>query len=466
MSSSLEAAKREFCKKFTEKSSNDWTKVLAGQDFAPRSGKYTLVEMDYSEKTSNNKGTAATGASSDDDDEEEVAASTLSTEIQALIQLICDVRMITASLARQGCDVAKMPLGQISQNMVREGFKALKAIEVELAKPAPSRQVLTELSSRFFTVVPHDFGFKNIRDCVIMDAKTLQAKLQLVEDLEQLFQAHDVLDRKTARQKALARAKQQQAKSKTAVKMILPNPIDEQYQRLRCDTTVLDHSEWNAAGGAHFFVKQYVLQTHAATHHLKVQVCNVFAVHRADEEGKYRAWKAGASKDKKRWVDNRALLWHGSRLTNWAGILSQGLRIAPPEAPVSGYMFGKGVYFADSFSKSANYCRSPEKSSGLLLLCEVALGRQNELHAADYHAQTACAQAGCHSTYGIGRSKPDPASDLQLSLGDMQNVRVPQGQLVPNADLGKAQGHLLYNEFIVYDVAQIRTRYLVEVKFG
>jgi poly [ADP-ribose] polymerase 2/3/4 len=43
----------------------------------------------------------------------------------------------------------------------------------------------------------------------------------------------------------------------------------------------------------------------------------------------------------------RLLLWHGSRTTNFAGILKQGLRIAPPEAPVNGYMFGKGVYFAD-----------------------------------------------------------------------------------------------------------------------
>lgn len=42
-------------------------------------------------------------------------------------------------------------------------------------------------------------------------------------------------------------------------------------------------------------------------------------------------------------------------MSNVAGILSQGLRIAPPEAPVSGYMFGKGVYFADMASKSANY---------------------------------------------------------------------------------------------------------------
>ena len=43
---------------------------------------------------------------------------------------------------------------------------------------------------------------------------------------------------------------------------------------------------------------------------------------------------------------NRQLLWHGSRITNFTGILSQGLRIAPPEAPVQGYMFGKGIYTA------------------------------------------------------------------------------------------------------------------------
>ena len=33
-------------------------------------------------------------------------------------------------------------------------------------------------------------------------------------------------------------------------------------------------------------------------------------------------------------MHNRMLLWHGSRATNYAGILSQGLRIAPPEAPI------------------------------------------------------------------------------------------------------------------------------------
>lgn len=66
------------------------------------------------------------------------------------------------------------------------------------------------------------------------------------------------------------------------------------------------------------------------------------------------------------------LLWHGSRIANFVGILSQGLRIAPPEAPVSGYLFGKGIYLADMIDKSAHYCRSYGSDTALCLLVEVA----------------------------------------------------------------------------------------------
>lgn len=37
-------------------------------------------------------------------------------------------------------------------------------------------------------------------------------------------------------------------------------------------------------------------------------------------------------------------------------------------------MFGKGIYFADAFAKSAGYCRSYGGQPACLLLCEVALG--------------------------------------------------------------------------------------------
>ena len=53
----------------------------------------------------------------------------------------------------------------------------------------------------------------------------------------------------------------------------------------------------------------------------------------------YQIWKVAREGEKKRHkpfrdLPNRMLLWHGSRNTNYAGIFSQGLRIAPPEAPV------------------------------------------------------------------------------------------------------------------------------------
>ena len=49
----------------------------------------------------------------------------------------------------------------------------------------------------------------------------------------------------------------------------------------------------------------------------KLKILEIFE---AEKEGKFTD------------VGNRMLLWHGSRLTNWAGILSSGLKIAPPEA--------------------------------------------------------------------------------------------------------------------------------------
>lgn len=112
-------------------------------------------------------------------------------------------------------------------------------------------------------------------------------------------------------------------------------------------------------------IETYVKKTHAPTHNsYTLDILDVFKIDREGETTKFR----------KDIAENKLLLWHGSRLTNFAGILSQGLRIAPPEAPVTGYMFGKGVYFADMVSKSANYCfTNKNNNTGLLILNEVHL---------------------------------------------------------------------------------------------
>ena len=186
--------------------------------------------------------------------------------------------------------------------------------------------------------------------------------------------------------------------------------------------------------------------THASTHnYYTLTVLDIFEIDRETEAERF-------TKN----IQNRMLLWHGSRLTNWVGILSQGLRIAPPEAPVSGYMFGKGVYFADMVSKSANYCcTSRENNVCCMLLCDVALGTPNELIHADFNANRL--PAGKHSTKGVGTTEPDPSTYKTLN-----GMTVPVGRGVPSS----TQGHLMYNEYIVYDVAQIKMKYLFKMRFN
>ncbi|KAJ0113102.1 hypothetical protein Patl1_00985 [Pistacia atlantica] len=154
---------------------------------------------------------------------------------------------------------------------------------------------------------------------------------------------------------------------------------------------------------------------------------------------------------------NRMLLWHGSRLTNWAGILSQGLRIAPPEAPGSGCDFGKGVYFSDMFSRSVGYCGANSKSpDAVLLLCEVALGDMNELLTLDCNADKL--PKGKLSTKGVGKIAPDLSQAQVLEDGVIVPLGLPKEQSYPMVACR-------HNEYIVYNVEQIRMRYVVHAKF-
>jgi len=117
-------------------------------------------------------------------------------------------------------------------------------------------------------------------------------------------------------------------------------------------------------------------------------------------------------------------LWHGSRLTNYVGILSQGLRVAPPEAPVTGYMFGKGIYFADIASKSAQYCKASKTNPvGCLLLCEVALGLPMEKYYADYNANLMTEEYS--SVKGVGRSSPQVFEEVE------EGVKMASGKIEP-----------------------------------
>lgn len=87
------------------------------------------------------------------------------------------------------------------------------------------------------------------------------------------------------------------------------------------------------------------------------------------------------------------------------------MRIAPPEAPKTGYAFGKGVYFADCIAKSGAYtCHYLSKNIGLLLLCQVALGNPAERNSSDANVDDYVKNSNgkYHSCHAIGNRVPDP----------------------------------------------------------
>jgi len=328
--------------------------------------------------------------------------------------------MMTKAMIEVGYDAKKLPLGRLSKKTIQQGYEVLKQISDELEKSKPKD--LMYLSNEFYTLIPHDFGFTV--PPVIKDKAHLKQKLEMVEALADIEIATKLL-------KITSGGRE--------------NPVDVHYQKLKCGITPLDHKseEWE-------IIQEYITNTHAKTHNkYGLTIKDIFEMDREGETERFKDYK----KNK-----NRMLLWHGSRLTNFVGIISQGLRIAPPEAPVTGYMFGKGVYFADMVSKSANYCNTTrESNNGCMLLCEVALGKCNNLFAADYYADKL--PAGCLSTKGCGTTQPAESGFRTLKDGCVVPCGTSETATLPQAT------SLLYNEYIVYDVNQIRVRYLIDLQF-
>ena len=437
---SLAQAKAEFCDKFEQKTANAWQDR---ERFATVPGKYTLLQRDYGSASS---AAPAAAPSSSGGGPSRAVESALDARVQKFVALICDLRMMEQHMREIGFDAEKMPLGKLKKETILQGYRVLKQLSqivVGGSGGASSgsassggagfggrREEILQLSNAFYSLIPHvsydEKGGTRAQLPMLNTAQMIKDKVEMIEALGSIELASKIIDT-------------------GAGSGFDVHPIDARYAELRSRLTPVERGT-----PLHTMLEQYMKRTHAATHSsYTLELLEAFEIEREGE--------AAAFTD----VGNRQLLWHGSRLTNWCGILSQGLRIAPPEAPVTGYMFGKGVYFADMVSKSANYCFATGSSDvGVISLSEVALGGTYDRLQAEYTAAESCKKAGKHATWGKGKTAPDPAGDTTLP-GDA-GLKVPMGQGKPT---GVKDSSLLYNEFIVYDTKQIKQRFVLMVKF-
>ena len=457
----LQKAIDVFCKKFNDKSVNDFYEICVykSEEFLKRANKYELIEMDYGDENENAEDESEAGsdfsidesASKEDYKKKAPVESKLSKELQSVINLICDFKKMETKVKELNFDTTRSPLGKITKEQIKKGYEILSEIEAELAKPGrgPSHSRLVSLTSNYYTKIPHVFGMKV--PPTICDKGHLKQECDLLEVLSDIEVVTKIIKEKSGKSSS----------SKAPQKHIL----DEDYEKLNCNLDLLssDSKEVN-------LIQKLLTHTHAPTHkppyrwYKKIKLINAFKINSlVQNDTTFEPFLN----------QNRKLLWHGSRITNIAGILKTGLRIAPPEAPVTGYMFGKGVYFADSCSKSAHYCdigevnrSSSSNTQRFLLLADVAIGQPHTLKNASYEAPEIMQKHKKDSIFGMGQY-----SYKKVGESDFEGAKIPKisddtksDQCILEADQ-KCDSSLLYNEFIVYDTNRINLKYLCQVDF-
>ncbi|XP_074528212.1 protein mono-ADP-ribosyltransferase PARP3 [Halichoeres trimaculatus] len=411
-----EDAVKDFEKKFKDKTKNNWSDR---SNFVSHAGKYTLIEVDGEED-------AEVKVDSVDGKTIKVTKTvqpcTLDSATGSLIELIFSNDMFKEAMECMNLDIKKMPLGKLSKVQIAKGFDVLEEIEAAMNRKAKSG-LLEELSSKFYTIIPHNFG-RN-RPPTINDKEIVEQKKEMLMVLADIELAQTL---KTETEKA------QEEMVET-----VPHPLDQDYNSLKCVLTLLDKNTET------FKVIEKYLKATSENGYYKPKIINVWEVDREKEGQRFREHDS---------LENRRLLWHGTNIAVVAAILKSGLRIMPH----SGGRVGRGIYFASENSKSAGYVRC-SKNTGVMFLNEVALGKEHTITRDNSSLKKA--PSGSDSVVARGSVEPDPSKDIFITL-EGKSVAVPQGKPIQQPQF--SDSYFSNSEYLIYKESQCRMRFLLELQ--
>jgi len=300
---------------------------------------------------------------------------------------------VAAKITAKGIET---PLGILTLGQIQKGEVILHELYGQFQKKKNAQGEIQRLTGEFYTLIPHRIGRTRaaVQAAVIDSLEAFEQKqetLQLMKDMLQVNGEGNVLYHSQSR---------------------------AQYDALRCAIDYVDPASptWKE-------IRDYVINSQVKSKSIKV--VNVFTLRREAEWGSFAES-----------VGNLRLMFHGSRIKNWVGLLSRGILL--PKIVVSlgvnrtdaGWL-GNGIYFGDAACTSAFYTTAGRKGTRFMGLARVALGRMK-----DYHK----------ITYGLA----GPPSGYDSCHG------------VRNG--GKQTSQFADDEYVVYDTKQQRLEYLVEFK--
>jgi poly [ADP-ribose] polymerase 2/3/4 len=304
-----------------------------------------------------------------------VKQSSLSTGVQALVRYIYDeaTHALTTSVAAKiTANGIETPLGVLTLGQIEKGEQILHDLYDVFQKKKKDRVELERLTGEFYTAIPHRIGRTRaaVDTAVIETLEVFEQKqniLQLMKDMLQVNgEANVLFDAK----------------------------IDQEYEALGCDIVPVE-----SADPMYREMADHVIKSQIKTKTISVK--NIYKVKRKHEWG---AFTTG--------IDNQRLLFHGSRIQNWVGILSRGILL--PKIVVSlgvnrtdaGWL-GNGIYFGDAACTSLFYTTPGRHKTRFMAVARVALGKMMDYTKITYGL--AGPPAGFDSTHGVRNTPKTPS---------------------------------------------------------
>jgi len=411
-------AEAEFKKKFQAKTGNRWEDR---KEFVKKNGKYDLILT----KSSNGKAQASSNSPSGKKNKRSGPASKskLDTRTQEFIEFIFSNDMFREQMKDLNVDVEKMPLGALSKAQVQSAYEVLEDIEKEI-NGRKRRNVLSDLSSRYYTVLPHAFGRQ--RPPVIDNHDMLQKEYDLVNVIGDIEEAQQMKREVENEDDEAEEAK---------------NPIDADFETLNMDY-------WNVVDPKSDLFKMLKKYAENSKGHCNAKLLNIFEVARGGEGERFQKFDN---------LKERYLFWHGTNVAVVAAILKSGLRIMPH----SGGRVGAGIYLASEHAKSVGYTCPAQwkgKQVGVMFLAEAAVGKCKVIDADDHKLRKA--PKGFHSVLAKGNQSPLGTGDVAIEI-ENREVKIPLGPIKPTS----ANSRFHQDEILIYDEGQHRLRYVFTFQF-
>jgi poly [ADP-ribose] polymerase 2/3/4 len=328
-----------------------------------------------------------------------VKASELPIPVQDLVRYLYDeskhalTNSVAAKITANGIET---PLGILTLGQIEKGEQILMDLYEEFQKSKKNKSKLEDLSGDFYSAIPHKIGrSRTAVSAAVIDNLTAfeekQNTLQLMKDMLQV--------------------------NGDGGNVLFNAKIDQEYEALGCQIVAIDKKAAKYAE-----LTEQVIKSQVKTKTIKVQ--NIFALQRNHE---WTAFKEG--------IGNHQLLFHGSRIQNWVGILSRGILL--PKIVVSmgvnrtdaGWL-GNGIYFGDAACTSAFYATAGKKKTRFLAIARVALGKMKDYTKITYGLNAP--PSGFDSCHGVRRK-----SGVTSEFDD--------------------------DEYVVYTQEQQRMEYLIEI---